>query len=415
MRINNAGDLRYCRWSTEFQPSDVGNIQHQYPLKFFRLNMMGVRQQLLDGQRPAACVECHNMEAHGKISGRQRQLLKTGVQLVEFEKTMQSSLYYENFKHSDIADGYSITRVRDWHIDLGNYCNSACVFCVPESSSRIAAEFVKLGIRDQLPPANWCDDPALVEKFLEDMLSQSGFQFLHFIGGETMITPAFKTILQRIVDANRQHEIAIGFTTGLTVWPSNIVDLVSKFKEVHLGMSIECLNRVNDYARWPSKINAVTDILESWRQLGEQHKWIMTLRITPTPITVSHFHTVYDYAIRHNLNVESCNFLHNPRFMRVTVLPLELRETLAQQLEAWIENHAVELGQQVLNIRNPDFRYQAVLQDARSYVDYLRNGPDETQRIGELVSYLKKIDANRGVSVLDYCPEYEELFRTAGY
>jgi lysyl-tRNA synthetase class II len=157
------------------------------------------------------------------------------------------------------------------------------------------------------------------------------------------------------------------------------------------------------------------DILESWRQLGESRDWTMTLRITPTPITVSHFHTVYEYALQHNFNVESCNFLHNPRFMRITVLPAEMRERLAKQLEHWISQQNIQQGDKVLNIRNPDFRRRAVIQDAQSYVEYLRNGPDETARLGELVSYLQKIDNNRGISVLDYCPEYEELFRSAGY
>ena len=415
MRINNAGDLRYCRWSTEFQPSNVGNIKTQYPLKYFRLDMMEVRRDLLDGDRPDACVECHNMEAHGKISGRERQLLKTGIRLAEFEKTVQSSPYYNNFVHSQMSEGYSVTGVRDWHIDLGNFCNSGCVFCIPESSSRIASEFFKLKLIDKLPPRNWCDDPELVERFLEDSLSQQGFQFLHFIGGETVITPAFETILQRIVDANRQHDYAIGFTTNLTVWPQKIINLIEQFDEVHLGMSIECTNRVNDYARWPSQIDSVLDILNSWRELGVNKNWIMTLRITPTPITVAHFHTVYEYALEHNLNVESCNFLHNPRFMRVTVLPVDLRENLAKNLEAWIKKQNIEQGSQVLNIRNPNFRRRAVIQDAQSYIHYLRHGPDETQRLGELVTYLRQIDNNRGISVLDYCPEYEELFRAAGY
>jgi hypothetical protein len=56
-----------------------------------------------------------------------------------------------------------------------------------------------------------------------------------------------------------------------------------------------------------------------------------------------------------------------------------------------------------------------VLQDAVSYVNYLERCPDETHQLPAMTQYLKKLDQSRGNCVLDYLPEYEELFRSAGY
>ena len=408
MRITNSGDMRYCRWS-EMLPGPVVNIREQTPYEYFHNVISPIRSNLLNGRRPAGCRECHVMEDHGKISGRQRQLIKVGVHLDNFEKTMQSSPYWSEFVHSNQNQGHATGMIRDWHIDLGNFCNSACVFCLPESSSRLASELYKLKYINELPPENWSSDPQCVQRVIDVLKVNPGFQYVHFIGGETLITPAFTQIVQSLVGT----ESVIGFTTNLTVWPQDTVNLLEKFNSVNIGLSIECMDKVNDYVRWPSEIAAVKENLEKWIALGKKHpNWNLTMRITPTFLTASRFLSVYDFALIHNLNVESCNFLHNPRYLRLSVLPQEQRKQIAEQIEAWLPKN---LGTQVLNIRNPEFRKQASIQDAASYVQYLKTAPDETHLLPELARYLRRIDKNRRLSVFDYLPEYEDILRSAGY
>jgi sulfatase maturation enzyme AslB (radical SAM superfamily) len=400
--------MRYCRWS-ETLPGPVANLRDQLPYDYFHNTISPIRSSLLDGDQPQGCRECHVMEKHGKISGRQRQLLKVGVQLDNFEKTMQSSPFWTEFSHSNQHQGAATGYVRDWHIDLGNFCNSACVFCLPESSSKLASELYKLQIIDQLPLPNWSNDPLLVQRVIDALKHNSGFQYVHFIGGETLITPAFQTILKELAGT----ETAIGFTTNLTVWPTDTVEILKQFKEVNIGLSVECMDRVNDYVRYPSNINVVKNNLDNWVLLSKQFpNWNLTMRITPTVLTASRFLSVYDYALIHNLNVESCNFLHNPRFLRLTVLPQQERARIADQIQDWLPD---DLGQKILNIRNPEFRRYASLQDAASYVQYLRSAPDETHLLPELGAYLRRLDSSRGLNVLDYLPEYEHIFRTARY
>jgi len=59
--------------------------------------------------------------------------------------------------------------------------------------------------------------------------------------------------------------------------------------------------------------------------------------------------------------------------------------------------------------------HQQVVEDLLSYKNYLKNEPDESFRLPDTVSYIKQLESLRNNSVLDYLPEYEELFRTAGY
>jgi len=418
MRINNSGTYESCRWAVNDGLTRVDfdrNIKTVAPQDYFQNHMAQLRTELLAGQSPDMCQNCLVMEQHGKISGRQRQLLKAGVQTQWFEKSLASSPLREDFDYSAVNQGQTDRMPVDWQIDLGNYCNSACVFCSPESSSRIATEFKRLGLIDALPPASWCDDPELVDQFVSTLVASSDLHYLHFIGGETLITPGFKTILTALVSAGLAPKVTVGFTTNLTVWSQDIVDLLVQFKQINLGMSVEALTPVNDYVRYPGKLDTTQHLLDQWVKLAQAQGWLAQLRITPTCLTVHELFTVYDYAWQHGVAIESCNFLTEPPFMRIGVLPAEYRTQAYDNLSQWLEAHPVTTTDQIVNTRNPNLARQQIHQDACSYLDFLSTAPDESWRLPDLVAYLKLLESNRKNSVLTYLPQYEKLFRTHGY
>lgn len=419
MRINNSGTYEYCRWIDHSGISRINldqNIAKKSPLEYFQQGMAPIRQALLDGQPLEKCSTCYRMEQHNKVSGRQRQLLKVGVQTDYFAPSLASSTFKSAFDYSNANQGQTLKTVVDWQIDLGNYCNGACVFCGPESSSRLATEFKHIGIIDQVPPRAWCDDPVLLEKFITDLKQCEYLQYLHFIGGETVITPGFKQILQSLIDADLAHNVTVGFTTNLTVWDDELNNnILPKFKNINLGLSIETLTPVNDYVRYPSEQHKTFEFLERWRALSEQHGWLTQLRITPTCLTIHEVTSVYDYAWQHNLAIESCNFITEPKFMRISVLPQDARDRARDRLLLWLADHPVETVPQIVNTRDPNLVHQQLHQDAQSYVDYLDNSEDESHRLPDLITYLKQLEANRGNRILDYIPEYEQILRSHGY
>lgn len=409
MRINNAGHYEYCRWATKSDRNAEANIVSVEPKTFFQQHMEPVRQAMLNGEPVPGCAECYHMEQHGKVSGRQRQLLKIGVRTEQFAKTLASSPWVSELANSNFSQ-----LPQDWQIDLGNYCNSACVFCTPHSSSRLATEHLRLGLITQAPPANWTDNAELVQKFIHTLKQSPHIQYLHFIGGETLITPAFKKILQALIQAGLNSTATIGFTTNLTTWEPEINDLMMEFASVNVGMSIESFKISNDYARWPASLPAVLENLDRWIDLAQKQHWLLQFRTTPTILTIADLITVHEYAWHRGIAVESCNFLQRPEFMRPSVLPLHLRQPIVDAMQTWLDDHAVE-SQQVVNTRHPAFAKSQVTQDLSSYMKYLQNEPDESWRLPDLVAYLKRLESSRGNSVLTYLPQYEELFRTAGY
>jgi len=378
--------------------------------------MSSIRRDMLEGREIPGCEECRVMERHGKISGRQKQLLKVGVVTDEFTKTMLSSPWLSKWKESQSSQGHTDQLPQDWQIDLGNFCNSACIFCNPYYSSKLATEFKKIGFIDDLPPRAWVDDPDLMRSFLQTLESSPNIAYLHFIGGETLITPAFRTILKKLVDTGLCSRITVGFTTNLTTWDQEIVDLLKKFHQINLGMSIECFHPLNDYVRFGSQIGTVQKLAKDWIEVARQHDWLIQIRITPTLLSIWHLDTVYQFAIEQGIAVESCNFLNEPAFLRPSVLPAVWRQRVQEKLERWIRSQSTQTSiSPVVNIRNPNLANQQVIEDAASYVSYLQEQPDESDRLPDLIKYLHVLEHNRKNSILDYLPEYEELFRSSGY
>lgn len=415
MRITQTGDYNFCRWSRQSSDQPSGNIHHTSPLVFFQTGMADVRQRMLSGVPIQACGDCHHMEQHHKVSGRQRQLLKIGVRQDQFSKTMLTSGWLDQWQQDQSRGGSTDVTVQDWQIDLGSYCNSACVFCPPESSSRVAAEQLKLGLIQNLPVRAWTDSPHLVERFIQDLSVCTSVKYLHFIGGETLIAPSFTRILQAMIDRGLHEGLTLGFTTNLTVMRTDVIDLLERFQQINLGMSVECLDRANDYIRYGSEINQVQQNLRTWLEIGRDRGWFMQIRTTPSVLSVSKLVDIYDFAWQENLAVESCNFLDRPEFMRPAVLPPAYRQQALDRLRAWLASRDRPAGEQVINTRNPNLVHDQLMQDASSYVNYLEHEDDQSHRLPELARYLRMIDQHRGLSVIDHVPEYEELFRSAGY
>lgn len=416
-KIAHNGQLQYCRWSTEkkLKHDPANNIQNIEPIEFFQKNLSSLRQDMLNGELIEKCQECYQVDGHNKVSGRQKQLLKIGVSLDQFEKTLQSSPIRPELEYSIENNGDTNYLPIDWQVDLGNYCNGGCIYCTPDYSSSLASEFKKIGFIDKLPEKPWTEYPELIDKFINTLKRTEHLAYIHFLGGETVITPAFKKILKALIDSNISNQISIGFTTNLTVWNQEIVDMLTEFKEVNLGMSVECFHPVNDYVRYPSQIKSVTDYTKRWVDVGKQNGWLMQFRITPSCLTMSKLHTVYEYAYDNEISVESCNFLSEPSYLAPNVLPNSLRKPIISQLEEWINSKQLKTNQsKIVNTRHLAFVKQQILEDAQSYINYLKDEPVVDQS-NLMIDYLKKLEQSRGNKITDYLPEYEDYFRTAGY
>jgi len=415
MRIRANGEMRYCRWSQPDKDHVAANIRDVDPETFFQEHMSPIRQTMLRGEKYPACEDCIVMEQYGKVSGREKQMIKVGIDPDQFKQSFSTNTYVSKFRQSAENNGRTDLLPVDWQIDLGSLCNSACVFCTEKSSSRLRAELFKLGIIDKGKVNDWSGDPALVKKFVNVLANTPRLHYLHFIGGETLMNNGFKIILQELVARGINTECTIGFTTNLTIWDEEINDLLEKFKEVQVGVSIETLTEVNDYLRWPIKINDAKQMLEKYVQLAKSNNWYLTVRTTPTVFSVSRMVSLYEYCAKNKINIESCNFLDKPEFMRPSVLPDNIKQDTVQDLKDFVNRHGSTSKEKNYNSRDRSDTLNVLLTDAEAWITYLSGTTDESYRVNDLVQYIKKLESSRQNKILKYLPEYENFLRSAGY
>lgn len=414
MRIEHNGDYRFCRWGSN-SLDEKYNIKNTSPIDYFQKHMSSIRSKLLAGEKIKECSSCHVMELHGKISGRQKQLLKIGVMEKNFSKSLLSSPILDAIKSSYENQGVTGLLPVDWQIDLGNYCNSACVMCDPRHSSRLAKEWQELGFIEKYDSWNWTQQEELIEKFIDCLTKIKNLQYLHFLGGETLIVPAFKKLLEALVNAKISDNVVIGFTTNLTVWPEDVIDLLKKFKNVHVGLSIETLNTVNDYIRWPSKIDKVKATLKKFVDMSEKKEWFTSLRITPSLFTVMYLDDIYRFALENNVGVESCNFLNEPSYLKIDMLPLELRKVAITKLSNVSEKIVKKSEKPVINIRRKDTVVETIKTDIESVISYLNNVPVDTSQYNNLITFLKTLEKKRNNKITDHAKEYGKFLTSIGY
>lgn len=327
LRLTYTGDFQECRWIDQSNNNST-NVRNQTVMQFYNSEQMReLRKQFLNGEQPERCSNCYYQDSFGKLSGRRRQLLKSGV-TDQFDLQMRSSPHYEHFVYSLTHQGFSNYYPTDLQIDLGSFCNSACIMCDPTASSRLRSDYIKLHKIDPGtfsnpdPYYSWPRDS--LEKFTNELLSIPDLKYIHFLGGETLYDAAFYHVCRKLIESGRSKDIIVGTTTNGTIYDEQVEKLIGEFKEFHLGISIESTDPINDYVRYPSQVEIIKSNILKFAKLRKSTNLFTSLRITPNIFTAYTLDQLFEFMIEHQITAESCNILYDPACLRIELLPLSL-------------------------------------------------------------------------------------------
>lgn len=423
VRLSYDGGFESCRWAKN--PQRRYNFQNTTIMQYYNSDQMQqLRQQLLDGEKPSHCDTCYYEESFGKLNGRIRQLNKSAVDVNNFNLTLRSSPHYDNFKYSLDNNGMANLEPVDLQIELGNKCNSACIMCNPEASSRLETDYKKLHKIDGelfAHPAtytSWTRDQSNVERFVEQITSIKNLRYVHFLGGETLYEEAFYTICDRLIDSGKAQSIIIGTTTNGTIYNDRITRYIQNFQQFHLGISIESVTDLNDYVRWPGKIDNILPNIDKFLHLRDTcPKLFISLRITPNVFTVWEIDKLFTYMIENQVIAESCNILHDPTCLRIEILPDDIRQEIISKIKVLIDYYELD-KQDIVNVRRQDKINQVISNVILDYYHFISNykisDNVETVRY-QLVKFIKAFEAIRYNSIINHIPRYEKFLRYYGY
>jgi sulfatase maturation enzyme AslB (radical SAM superfamily) len=187
----------------------------------------------------------------------------------------------EDMKNRDtwdeFADNLDVDLKYPTQLDLkiGNYCNLSCRMCSSFSSSKYAAEFKKIyndtgidyGVDEHeknYVQSKWYDDDKFVEyvyKFIDN-----GLTHLKFTGGEPLMVPNVKKILQYCIDSGKADSMYFNFITNGTLFSESWMSIFEKFTHrLNISISIDGIGDTYEYIRYPTNW---TDVREKLAMFG---------------------------------------------------------------------------------------------------------------------------------------------------
>lgn len=229
LAIQNKGDICACNKNNySYQLDDTiytinqGSIDPIWENK----NKLEIINALDNGIQHFSCKGCWDEESAGKPSSRQ--------------------LYNTKFKN--IVPLQNQPRILI--LKPGNTCNAACRICNPETSSSWYSDAFNLkkkknnnlqfsefiaqfeSIRQSFNPNNPNFWPS-VRKWMP------GLQFIDIYGGEPMLIKGLWEVLEYAVKNDYSKHIELQLHTNLSIFNKDYLDILSKFKTVKIGLSID--------------------------------------------------------------------------------------------------------------------------------------------------------------------------------
>lgn len=234
---------------------------------------------------------------------------------------------------------------------LDNICNSACQTCVPRLSTKIgslySADYEKV------------DNNHLFKQVPRDRIVE-----LDLNGGEPTASPAYLSILNNLP---RHVKILRVNTNGSRVLP-NIESILERKIQVIITLSLDGVENVHDYVRWPIKWSKYTQTVDRYKQLRSQYKNLkLEAWTTVSALNAHDFDNISDFANANEIG-HSWAFLNDP-------IELDPRNTNRFTLAAKEK------------VKNIAIKTELATQDF--------NMP-------EIIKYIEVQDQLRGISIKDY-------------
>lgn len=220
-----------CQYAAGRAPPKVGWDEHR---RYFETIRQVMHADWREGRSHDACAKCYREESLGSQSLR-----------------VHANRWYGRRYHLD-----ENSAVYHLELRLGNTCNLKCIMCWPGASSAVAWErhqhqdqFREIGLvaTDLERQVSWWQEPAFRSWF---QTVAPNLRHLHFTGGEPFLIPEVIDFVQMALALSPGLEI--GFNTNLTVWPEPLIQSLATAHRLSLAVSLEGVDRMNDYIRFPS-------------------------------------------------------------------------------------------------------------------------------------------------------------------
>ena len=279
-------------------------------------NLDIVKKNMLNGIRPEECQCCWALEDKGITSDR---ILKN--ELLNFVYKDLHLIEEECLRQENKTIHYKI--------DSSNSCNATCITCDGKSSTSWIQLEKKYKTRTH---KHW--------KLSQDKhkIDYKNAKSINFRGGEPLLEKKNFTILENLIQ-NDNTECMISFTTNGSIKLSEKqIYLLSHFNKVNFCLSIDGIDSVFEYIRYPLVWSNVLQNIEQYRACNLQ----LSVSYTISNLNILFYTQTTDWFKTNNLPFIN-NIVYTPEYFSPTSLPLAIKKrVIDENNEKFLNTHTYQ-------------------------------------------------------------------------
>ena len=276
-------------------------------------NIIQVKNDLLAGIKSTACAKCWQIESSGKKSKRQFE-----------NEVLDHKLDRDLEKIRDDCKTKTIDPLV-YQIQTSNLCNQACITCGSYASSKWAEIERKIGTVPY---------PTFKLAISDVGINYATAQRIEFVGGEPFFDPATFQILDLLIDHNNTDCFISVVTNGSISLSDRQLDILSKFTDLNICISIDGVGPVFEYLRWPAKWPTLLDNIEKFKKITKN----ISISYTISSLNVLYYQRTVDWFRSQNLRYNH-NIVTYPEWISLSSTPVKIKELLRDNsfASAWAE------------------------------------------------------------------------------
>ncbi len=254
--------------------------------------------------------------------------------------------------------------IRQVKLITGKTCNLSCMMCFSTVSSSYQSLWNDRPDWQMPDKRRWnLEYDVDMDAYIRDHADQ--LEFIEVLGGEPLFSKQFLDLVNHLIAIDAAGHLTLYVITNGTIMTTSMMQLFTKFKKTVFVISIDGIGDINDYQRWPSRWSEIDARLA----LLKDH---FDISITPTvtALNILGLPDLYDYCDQQGLHVGAISMVNGWPQLLPKNLPSQLRKKI-------------------------DSKFSMLAQG--------EGDPNQ------LIDFIKAWDRQRGISIVDYMPEWQGL------
>jgi len=392
----------------DHKPSNLGI--HDLTSSWNNLYMRLTRLRMLKGEIPVQCQKCFTEEESGHISKR-------------IWETAYWSKRIDVDKLINDTDENGSVPPRIYYIDLrmGTKCNLKCIMCSPHDSSLWEEDWGKLYPKIENHSlkelCSWepgsggggsyqwhKNNPA----FWDQLHAQIPYmRQLYFAGGEALVIDEHYKLLERVIESGYAHRIELRYNSNGIYMPQKLFDLWDQFLKVRFHFSIDSIEDMNDYIRYPPTWDKVVRNLNRIDDTDDHIE--VTIACAVQVLNIYYIPDLIRWKLEQNFKkvnppefgagLVNFHFVYHPAFLNVRILPESFKIKTKEKYEKFYDWLLINHRNDKEFVENP-----YGIKRMRGLINFMLQG-DWSVRMPEFIEYINLMDKIRGTNFRKTFPE----------